>query len=85
MPRAVGYTIQDPVPGDVKSLTIVRNSDGAGGFVLVCNAHYILRDENGNEVVPGSVGLQLTPAQSNSIATFITSNVIPLIVDVENL
>ena len=85
MPRAVSYTIQDPTTADVKSLTITRQSNGAGAFVLVCTAYYELRDATGAVVVTGTVSTQLNASQASAIGSFVTSNVLPLIVTQEGL
>lgn len=86
MPRLVpSFTIQNPTPSSVVVMTLSRQSNGAGGFVTVCNAAYELEDENGNIVVRDAVDLQLSGAQSTAIANFINSHILPLIVSANNL
>jgi len=85
MPRAVSYTIQDPVIGDVKVLTFLRQSNGSGGFDTICNAYYELPDAGGVIVQRGTVSVTLSGAQQTQLGTFITNNVLPVIETAESL
>lgn len=86
MPRVVpSSTIQDPTPSSVVELRLSRQTNGAGSFVTVCTASYELLDEGNNVVVRDSVSLQLSAGQSSTIASFIASNILPLIESANNL
>lgn len=86
MPRVVpSYTIQNPTVSSVNNLSIRRQSDGQGGFDTVVTAYYDLVDELGNRVASGAVSLALNASQQSQIGTFVTNNVLPLIVTQENL
>lgn len=80
MPRQVIYTIEDPVAGDIASVTFSRPNG-----VVSWSANYNLRNDSGGIAASGTVGQAATAGQITALNTFINTHVIPLVESVEEL
>lgn len=81
MPRVVpGYTIEDVTSADFSGITITKQSDGAGGSVLMATGSYKVRTNPANASTPdqrfSSVTVTLSAAQATALRTFITNNLV---------
>lgn len=72
------YTLVPVTAADCSSISVQRQSDGAGGTVIVETFVFDTKDSAG--VVRGSVSVstQLTPAQRSTLGTHITNVGVPL-------
>lgn len=84
--RAVaGYTLVPVTAADVISMSIARQSDGAGGTVIVVSSTFEVKDTGGVVRYSATVAQQLTPAQRTSLGTFVTNTTVGLMNTQENL
>ena len=84
--RAVpGYTLVPVTAGDCISMTVTRQSDGAGGTVIVTTTTFEVKDSTGAVRYTASVSHQLTTAQRTSLGQFINNVHVPLANAQENL
>ena len=80
MTKTFTYTIQDPSADSVLGFTVSKDDGGVLGTYS-----YILRDERGNRVKEGNVGLYFTAQELLAIRNILTNKVVPAIMAQEGL
>jgi len=80
-----GYTLVPVTAAETTGISVVRQTDGQGGFVLVVTFTFDVKDSTGEVRYSASTSTQLSGAQQASLATFVTNVGVPLINTQENL
>lgn len=73
----VNFTLKPVTASDCLSVSVIRQTNGQGGTVLVTTFTFEVKDAGGVVRETGATSLQLSPAQASSLATFITNNGVP--------